>query len=60
MNEFYAILTIFGMFLIRIGIPFTLLIILGTLIERHQTRQRANILEMPAQKQESDEQKKAA
>lgn len=60
MNEVYAIATIIGMFLLRIGIPFTLLIILGTLIERHQNRQRAKILEMPVQKQASDEQKKAA
>ncbi|MCI0710904.1 MAG: hypothetical protein L0154_12150 [Chloroflexi bacterium] len=60
MDDFYAIATIIGMFLIRIGIPFTLLIILGTLIERHQNRQRAKILEMPVQKQSSDDQKKAA
>ena len=36
-----AILTVIAMFLIRVGIPLILLVAIGTLIDRRQSRQRA-------------------
>lgn len=46
MNEIYAILTVIGLFLLRIGLPLILLIALGTLLERHEARRRAQIKKM--------------
>lgn len=46
MNEGLAILTVIGLFLFRIGIPLILLIALGTLLEKHQTRQRAEMMKI--------------
>lgn len=46
MNDIITILTVIGLFLIRIGIPLILLVAIGTLIERHQTRQRAEMMKI--------------
>lgn len=41
-----TVLTVIALFLVRIGIPLAALIIIGTLIDRHQTRQRAEAIEI--------------
>ncbi len=46
MNDFVVVLTVVGLFLLRIGIPLILLMVIGTLIERHQERQRAEMLKI--------------
>lgn len=46
MNDFMTILTVVGLFLVRIGIPLILLMIIGTLLERHQNRQRAEMIKI--------------
>lgn len=50
-----AILTIVGMFLIRIGVPLIALIIIGTLIDRHQTKQHAQAQKIYKLEQHSEE-----
>lgn len=52
-----AVLTIIGMFLIRIGIPLVLLIAIGTLIDRHQTQQRVQAQKIYKLAQQTDETK---
>ena len=46
MNDIWVVLTVIGMFLVRIGIPLILLVAIGTLIERHQTRQRVEMMKI--------------
>jgi hypothetical protein len=48
MTEVGTVLTVIGMFLIRIGIPLILLIALGTLIERWQRGRENRIAAMYA------------
>lgn len=50
-----AVLTIVGMFLIRIGVPLTVLIIIGTLIDRHETKQRAQVQKIYKFEQNSEQ-----
>ena len=48
MNEILAVLTVIGLFMIRIGIPILLLVGLGLLIDRWQTK-RAEELRLQMQ-----------
>lgn len=63
MEELSSVAVVVGMFLFRVGIPFVLLIILGTLIERRQQRRKEQIAQMYILREnfeEKAEQKKAA
>ncbi len=52
-----AVLTVIGMFLIRIGIPLVALIAIGTLIDRRQTKKRAESQKIYKLEQHVDETK---
>ena len=52
-----AILTVIAMFLIRVGIPLILLVAIGTLIDRRQSRQRAQAQKIFKLETKSDEHK---
>ena len=47
MNDIVLILEVIGLFLLRIGIPLILLVTLGTLIDRWQTRVHKKQWESP-------------
>lgn len=52
-----AVLTVIGLFLVRIGIPLVALIALGTLIDRHQTKKRAEAQKIYKLERQVDETK---
>lgn len=62
MENLDVILMVVGMFVLRIGIPFALLIVLGTLIERRQNHRQENIAQMYVLQADAqqNEQRKAA
>lgn len=46
MNDVIVVLTVIGLFLVRIGIPLILLVALGTMIERYQSHQHAEMMKI--------------
>lgn len=47
MNGFTEVLSIVGLFFLRIGVPLLILLVIGTLIERAYRRREAHDMERP-------------
>jgi hypothetical protein len=67
MNEILGILGVAGLFILRVGLPVILLVGLGLLIDRWQTRRETDALarykdetKVDVAEQDDDEQRKAA